>query len=160
MRRYLLPLAVLTLAGGCTSDDGPLTPPTPATPQPSPSASLSPTDPPVVETAAAMWYVQGDQDINAATEDITVGVTRLGCNGGVTGTPQPPEFEVTPDEIVISFVVTPGEPLGAATCPGDDLVSYTLTLPEPLGERRLVDGQCSTEASSTSFCTPDDVREP
>ena len=93
------------------------------------------------------------------TSEFTVLVTRLGCNSGTTGQVQEPEVDFSEDEVTLTFVVEPDEP-SSADCRGNDQVEYEVALSEPLGDRRLVDGQCASdaEASSTTFCRPDGVR--
>lgn len=111
--------------------------------------------------AAAVWTVAPGQQLGAETVEFTALVNRVGCNGGVTGEPQEPDARLGDEEVVVTFTVTPGEP-AAADCQGNDDVAYDVVLPEPLGERRLVDGQCEPEgeASGNSSCRPDGVRYP
>lgn len=62
------------------------------------------------------------------------------------------------EEVVVAFSV---DPLTAdASCPDNDEVPYEVVLPEPLGDRSLVDGQCESHAaaSRTPSCEPDGVR--
>lgn len=110
-------------------------------------------------SAAAVWTVAPGERVEARTSEVTVVVTRVGCNGGITGEVQEPEVGLGDDEVVLTFSVTPGEPSGA-DCQANDAVPYDLVLPEPLGERSLVDGQCRPEgeASGTSFCRGGGVR--
>jgi heat shock protein HslJ len=110
-------------------------------------------------TAAAVWTVAPDQDLNAEASEITVLVTRLGCNSGVTGGVAEPDVRLEDDRVVLTFTVRPGEP-SAADCPGNNQVPYAVDLREPIGNRQLVDGQClpEGEAAGTSFCQPDGVR--
>lgn len=104
------------------------------------------------DRATAVWEVAPQQQLDASTTEIAVLVTRLGCNSGVTGTVNDPTISITDDDLVITFTVSPGQP-EAADCQGNDQVPYLLTLPQPLGEHRLIDGACeSTEARSTVFC--------
>lgn len=107
--------------------------------------------------AAAVWVVAPGQDLDAETEEFTALVNRLGCNSGVTGEVRPPGIHLADDHVAITFTVGPADPLGG-DCQGTDQVPYEVTLPEPLGDRRLIDGQCASEASGTSFCEPDGVR--
>jgi heat shock protein HslJ len=110
-------------------------------------------------TAAAFWTVAPGQDLNAETSEIAVLVTRLGCNSGVTGGVVEPDVRPEGNRVVLTFTVRPGEP-SAADCPGNNQVPYAVELPEPIGNRQLVDGQClpEGEATGTSFCQPDGVR--
>jgi hypothetical protein len=126
-------------------------------------ATIEPsTSPPTVEAggrATAVWRVESKQALDEGSTRFTALVTRLGCNGGVTGTVNSPDVQITPDRIVITFTVSPGPPKGA-TCPGNGAVPAVVELPEPLGARALVDGACeTTEAETTSFCIDGGVRQ-
>jgi hypothetical protein len=105
------------------------------------------------DTASATWRLAPDQRVGADVTKFTVLVTRLGCNGGVTGEVQPPAVDYQDRRIVLTFVVKPGEP-SSATCQGNDQVPYDVSLEEPLGDRQLVDGQCLSggEARDTLDC--------
>jgi hypothetical protein len=107
--------------------------------------------------AAATWDLATGQGLNADTTNFTAHVTRLGCNGGVTGGVNAPTIEVRDDEIVITFTVSPGEP-SSATCQGNNQVPYEVKLPSALGNRDLVDGGCAGDAASTAPCQPSGVR--
>lgn len=73
----------------------------------------------------------------------------------MTGDVNAPDISVNENEIVVTFTVSPGEPM-AANCQGNNEVEATVELPEPLGDRALIDGACrSTEASATVFCESD-----
>lgn len=140
----------VTLAGcGSTTETS-----APATFEPSQS-------PPIVDAgdrATAVWDVEPKQALDQGSMRFTALVTRLGCNGGVTGTVNSPDVQITADRIVITFAVSPGPPK-AATCPGNRAVPTVVELPEPLGARALVDGACeTTEAATTSFCIDGGVR--
>lgn len=109
--------------------------------------------------AAAVWTVAPGQDIDAGTSELTVLVSRFGCNSGVTGEVQRPGVELQDDRLVLTFTVRPGEP-SAGDCQGNGEVPYDVALPEALGNRRLIDGQClaNPEAKHSSFCSSDGVR--
>jgi hypothetical protein len=105
------------------------------------------------DSATAVWELAPETSVEAASTTVSVLVTRLGCNSGVTGAVNRPDVTITAREIVVRFTVSPGEPEGGADCQGNNPVEYVLELDEPVGERRLVDGACrTTEASSTIFC--------
>lgn len=64
------------------------------------------------------------------------------------------------EDVLVGLVV---EPLkgNAQTCQSNEAVPYTLTLDEPLGQRRLVDASCaqnSEQDSATESCQSDAVR--
>lgn len=108
--------------------------------------------------AAAIWDLAPQQTLDANTTTFTAMVTRLSCNSGVTGEPNDPAIDVTGDQVVITFTVSPGEPSNA-DCQGNDQVSQEVELPEALGDRELVDGECaSNEANDTAPCQPSGVR--
>lgn len=52
-----------------------------------------------------------------------------------------PAVSTQENAVIVTFTVA-GEPTGAANCLGNDEVTYGVSLPEPLGDRTLVDGQC------------------
>ena len=110
-------------------------------------------------TASAVWNLAPGQDLDARTTTVDVLVTRVGCNSGVTGTVVKPEIQLEDDRVIVAFSVQPGEP-ASADCQGNPEVAYSLTLPEPLGSRQLVDGQCLTDedAARTVFCDDGGVR--
>lgn len=89
--------------------------------------------------AAATWDPAPDQTLDANTTTFTALVERLGCNSGVTGEGDDPAIEVTDDQVVVTFTVSPGEP-SSATCPSNAQVAAEVELPEALGDRDLVDG--------------------
>lgn len=106
--------------------------------------------------ADAVWTVA--DRIDADTTAFTVMVKRVGCNGGSTGEVQEPEVEVDDDKVTISFTVLPVPP--EASCPDNDEVAYEVELPDPVGDRELVDGGCDEGrgGSGTTWCRPDAVR--
>lgn len=104
-------------------------------------------------TAAATWELARDQRPGPGTSEVEVLVTRVGCNSGVTGEAKEPAVDFQESRVVVTFVVTPGEP-SAADCQGNRPVPYRVALDEPLGSRQLVDGQClpGGEAADTLDC--------
>ena len=110
-------------------------------------------------TADASWTLAPGQEVGPTSEQLQVLVTRVGCNSGVTGEVEEPEVEVKSDRVIVTFVVSPGEP-GSADCQGNPEVPFLLTLPEPLGNRALADGQClgNDEVAGTAFCADGGLR--
>lgn len=103
-------------------------------------------------TSPAVWELAPEQVVDAETTTLSVLVTRVACNSGVTGTVNEPTVDRTDGELVITFTVSPGDP-PAAECPSNDLVEYVIELDEPVGDRALVDGACrTTDAADTVFC--------
>jgi hypothetical protein len=95
--------------------------------------------------------------LTGAWHSFTAFVTRLDCNGGVTGEVLEPTVEVDNAEIVVTFTVkaAPG-----GDCPTNDQVPFVVDVGQPIGARRLLDGACrpTGEAASTSFCEDGGVR--
>jgi hypothetical protein len=109
------------------------------------------------DTASATWVVSPNQDLGSDTSTFAVLVTRVGCNGGLTGEVTPPDLSLDETQVVLTFRVRPDEP-ESATCPGNDAVPYEVALGEPLGDRKLVDGFCLLAHGSLPDCEPDAVR--
>ena len=108
--------------------------------------------------AAAVWDVAPDQRLDADTTTFTALVHRVGCNNGVTGDVNDPAIEVSDHQVVITFTVSPGEP-SSATCQGNEPVAYEVALPDALGDRELVDGECvPIGTNDNADCDPDGVR--
>jgi hypothetical protein len=107
----------------------------------------------------ATWYLAKKETLNGSSTSFTAVVSRFGCNDGSTGDVLPPEIEMTESEVVVTFMVSPKQ-TGAATCPGNSYVRFRVHLPEPLGDRSLVDGECRGEhgASTTAVCWRDETR--
>lgn len=127
------------------------TTPKPDEPEPSttgPSHTPEPGD-------AAVWFVDPDAPPTPSTSTFTAQVSRLGCNSGVTGKVQRPGVVFTDTEVVVAFTVEP-DPDGG-NCPTNDRVPYEVQLGQPIGDRVLVDGACSSggEAATTSYCDED-----
>lgn len=110
-------------------------------------------------SAAALWRLAPGAAIGADVTRIDVLVSRVGCNSGVTGDVLEPDIRESPDEVVVTFRVSPGEP-AEADCPDNAAEPYTLVLDDPLGQRRLVDGGClgGAAAAGTSECKDGGVR--
>lgn len=107
-------------------------------------------------TAPAVWRLAPGASVSEDSTRVDVLVSRMGCNSGETGEVLEPDVEMTADEVVVRFRVSPGEP-AEASCPDNLEVAYTLILDEPLGQRRLVDGECleSGAGVGTSDCRED-----
>ena len=161
MRYFVLVFALVAGATACVSEskDGPrdaertdtLATTSPASPTPSPSAV-----PPTGD--AAMWSLVKRSRPGADTSRFTASVSRLGCNGGVTGQVYPPSVEYEDTRIVVTFAVNPVT--GLSNCQGNRSKPFEVVLAEPIGDRQLFDGQCLTGSpgEGTSFCEPDGVR--
>lgn len=101
----------------------------------------------------AVWTTDRDAPPSPTASTFTAMVTRLGCNGGVTGRVLRPGVIASDTEIVITFTVEAAGP-GDHTCPGNDPVPYEVDLGRALEDRDLIDGSCQPgrAAERTSFC--------
>ncbi len=104
----------------------------------------------------ATWTIDPSAPPSAADSTFIAQVTRLGCNGGVTGRVLRPGVVVGESEVVVTFNVE-ADPDGG-TCPINDRVPYRVDLGAPLGDRALVDGSCGPGAPAANFCETDGVR--
>jgi hypothetical protein len=102
---------------------------------------------------AAVWDVDPSALPSEDASSFMAKVSRLGCNGGMTGVVLRPGVRLEESRIVITFTVE-ADPDGG-TCPDNDWVSYQVDLGEPIGSRTLVDGSCidEAEAATTSHCS-------
>lgn len=114
------------------------------------------------DTADATWRLDPDQVIDAGTTTFTALVTRLSCNSGVTGEVNDPEVTWEDDQVVLTFTVSPGESDDVETCEDGGPVAHEVTLDQPVGDRRMVDGAClpGGAAETTSHCTTGGIRFP
>ncbi len=165
-RLALIVLGTLVLAA-CGGDDAgseadseiPTSTTAPTSTTTSPTASSSASEQgeqgfPVGDTA--VWRIDPSEPVDAATDSFTALVTRLGCNGGITGQVFDPTIEIEPTKIIVTFSV---EPVAGGDCPSNDEVPMTVELGEAIGERAVFDGAClEGEATTTSFCTDDGQR--
>lgn len=139
--RILVPLgvvAVLLTTAGCGGSD---------TPNDAPASwSLHKPGTPVAE----------DSTVKSTTREFTAFVTRSGCSSGFTGEVRAPKIETSDTEVVVTFSV-PAIESGDYACPSNPAVPYDVVLPEPLGNRRLVDGRCLDEkAAKFRYCRSPD----
>jgi len=106
----------------------------------------------------AVWTVQPGHRVGPDSTTFTAMVRRLGCNNGITGEVQESSVRIEEEEVVVTFYVEPNP--SDASCPANDEIPISVELPEPLGDRKLVDGQCSRDgqASGSAFCRHDGVR--
>ena len=116
----------------------------------------------------ASWTIDPGA-IDPSSTSFTAAVTRTGCSGGETGTVYPPTVEMGSTDIVVTFRVEPLDPRFDYTCPSNDAKDVTVTLPEPIGQRQLVDGVCAdSEGAACEFgairwapdATPESSQEP
>jgi hypothetical protein len=107
--------------------------------------------------------------VDPSSNSFSVAVTRTGCSGGETGSVYAPTVDIGDTNIAITFRVEPLDPRLDYTCPSNDTVETTVTLPEPIGQRQLVDGVCAElEGAACEFgairwapeLTPASTQEP
>lgn len=127
--------------------------------QPSKPATTTPSTTSRGQGEPAVWFISSHDDVTNASKSFTAFVTRLGCNGGVTGAVLQPTIDARDTRIVVTFTVKAAPP-GAHTCQGNDRVPIVVDLGEAIGKRQLVDGACRSgqAAATTSFCVEGSVR--
>jgi hypothetical protein len=88
----------------------------------------------------ARWGLAPGQDIGPDTMTFDAIVTERGCASGQPADERivGPDVFVIEDDVVVVFAVRPLP--GAQTCQPNPSTRVTMALPEPLGERHLVDG--------------------
>lgn len=99
-----------------------------------------------------IWQLPEDANVTAETTSFTIEVTRLACAGGVTGEVLEPAIEVTDTTVIIVARVSKQDDR-EYECPSNDWVPVAVNLPEPIGQRQLVDGECELgESGYVSDC--------
>jgi len=106
------------------------------------------------------WSLLNPADVSPFARTLRIGVMRMDCSGGKTGTVLAPRVQIEPERIVIRADVARLPP-GAYTCPGNDAVPVTVELRGPIGNRKLVDAACLEDrAARTAYCLDGGVRWP
>jgi hypothetical protein len=114
---------------------------------------LSPQQP-----AVGVWELSNVDEVGVGSTTLQLGVVRLECSGGKTGSVLEPEVTYETNRIVIRTDVEPLQE-GAYTCLGNDTVPLTVQLSETVGKRQIVDAAClEGKAASTTFCDDNGVR--
>ncbi len=93
-------------------------------PQPSAPATTTPTTTSQSRGEPAVWFISSHDNVTSASRSFTAYVTRLACNGGVTGAVLRPTIDERDTRIVVTFTVKPSP--GAHTCQGNDRVPWPL----------------------------------
>jgi hypothetical protein len=88
----------------------------------------------------ATWALDPAADIGPETTEFTAWVTELGCASGRSSADRigGPDIQASVETVVVTFGVVPLG--GAQECQGNPPTAVTVRLPEPLGDRRLLDG--------------------
>ncbi|MGW6174053.1 hypothetical protein ACWF5H_11225 [Arthrobacter sp. NPDC055138] len=110
------------------------------------------------EGSTGVWELLDAAEVGPDSTALRLGVTRLECAGGETGTVLEPDVQFERGRIVIRTDV---EPLTGGTydCQGNNTVPVKVELPEPVGNRDLVDAAClGGDAVETTFCADGPVR--
>lgn len=88
----------------------------------------------------AVFRVALDEELTLETTEVEVLVTEMECNSGQDARGRIRTFSITPaaDSVTVIFTVVPRP--GGHECQGNPETPFTLALPEPLGDRVLLDG--------------------
>ena len=107
----------------------------------------------------ASYRVDPAVELDPGMTEIQVLVTERACNGGrdARGRIAEPRILLGDDAITVVFAVRPNE--GMATCPSNPETPYVLVLPEPIGNRTLLDGsevppRDAMLCADIAFCVP------
>jgi hypothetical protein len=148
-------LVCTSLAAGCEARTEPST----ARPSTAPATTANASATAGVSGDPATWRLMFGQDPQKSSTKFTALVTRLACNGGVTGQVLAPTIAKSESQIVVTFTVAAQEP-GAKPCNGNDEVSFEVDLGEPIQDRPIIDGQClpAKKGKTPFYCSPDPIR--
>lgn len=93
-------------------------------------------------SGAASWTHDQDAEIGPETTAFPAWVTETGCAGGQPSTDrvEGPDIQVSQESILVTFRVRKLSAFGASTCPSNPATLVSVGLPEPLGDRMLLDG--------------------
>lgn len=88
----------------------------------------------------ATWALDPAADIGAETTEFTAWVTERACASGRSSADRigGPDIQTSDDTVTVTFGVVPLG--GNQACPGNPPTAVMVRLPEPLGDRRLIDG--------------------
>lgn len=88
----------------------------------------------------ASFRVAPDEELDPAAIEIAVLVTERACNSGedAEGRIVVAEIDEADDSVTVTFAVRPRG--GAQECPSNPETPFVLALPDPLGDRVLLDG--------------------
>lgn len=130
-------------------------PPAPARSDPSSRSTSVPLAAPE-KGDLATWDIDPAAPPLSGSSTFTARVTRLACSGGFTGRVLRPGVVVTDTEIVVTATVEVLPPGELYSCPGNEVVPYTVDIGQPIGARNLVDGACigTGRGKDTNVCSP------
>lgn len=134
-------------------------PTTSATPSPTSAVDNPDTrQPDEAPGTIATWVLEHPNRVTPESTTLDLLVTRIECASGYTGEVLQPVVTIAEDRITIRTIVEALSP-GAALCPGNPYVPLTVELPEPVGDRLLVDDACRhPDLLTTVFCVDDGLR--
>lgn len=106
-------------------------------------------------SGAATWHHDPGAEVGPDTTEFTAWVTETACASGQpsAGRIVGPDIEVSEDVVVVTFGVR--AQLGLSqSCQGNPPTGVTVRLPEPLGDRALLDGGREPPEQPPSCLTP------
>lgn len=108
--------------------------------------------------AAAVWFLAPTERLSPDSLKLQLEVTQVSCNDGKTNPVRTVSMAYSTEAVTITVSSEPVS-AGAHNCQGGRPRAYAVELDEPIGKRRLVDGQCSGgNVRTTAWCDPDGVR--
>ena len=119
-----------------------------------------PEDPVAIAPAAeaALWVIAEPASVKPSSKDVTLIATPTGCHTGKVVDLSEPVVELGAESIVIAVAVEPlppPEPDADEGCVGSPPAEVLVELPEPLGDRSLVDGGRDAAQFPDAARTPD-----
>ena len=115
---------------------------------------------PLTPAGPALWFLPAEGAIDAETTSFTALVMEVDCASGQSSQDRivGPEISYDADQVVVTFAVRP-PPGDAHACPSNPATLVKVTLNEPLGERRLIDGGADPPrepplCTEAEFCGP------
>lgn len=122
------------------------------------SGSEVASSPPAPEAEPALWTLAGSPSVGAKDDRVTVAATPAGCHSGHIMPLEEPQVTLDEDSVAIAITVAP---TAAATanedqgCVSSPPVEVVVTLPEPIGQRDLIDGGCNEDAFPSFAWVPE-----
>ena len=107
----------------------------------------------------AVWTLSPNQHPTPDDRHLSLEITQTACNDGRNNPLRGVDVSTTRQAVTITVTTQPVTG-GVHTCPLGRPMKYDLRLDEPIGHRKLTDGQCHprTGLLSTAWCDPDGVR--
>jgi hypothetical protein len=88
----------------------------------------------------AEWQLA--RSVDPLATELTAAVSEAACTGFITaeGRTEPPRIVYSHDAVILSFYVHPLTPAMLRTCPEPPPTLVSVSLAEPIGTRRVLDG--------------------